>query len=93
MCRPALFKKAMRRYSIAWWAYSYPITMLALASTRYAQEVNGDFPQAIRLVLSALSVLVLFVLLVFTALNPKMLLPDDDPILVTSLPILSLSTV
>ncbi|CAI9753406.1 unnamed protein product [Fraxinus pennsylvanica] len=93
MCRPALFKKAMRRFSIAWWAYSYPITMLALASTRYAQEVNGEIPHAIMLVLSALSVLVLFALLVFTALNPKMLLPDDDPILVISLPALSSSTV
>ncbi|KAL2522268.1 S-type anion channel SLAH1 [Forsythia ovata] len=92
VCRPALFKKAMRRFSIAWWAYSYPITMLALASTRYAQEVNGGIPHAIRLILSALSVLVLFALLVFTALNTKMLLPEDDPILVTTLPILSLRT-
>ncbi|KAG8377865.1 hypothetical protein BUALT_Bualt08G0077900 [Buddleja alternifolia] len=84
ICRPALFKKAMKRFNIAWWAYSYPITMLALAATRYAQEVKGGVPHAIRLSLSALSVLVLLCLLVFTAFNPRLLLPDDDPTLVTT---------
>ncbi|KAG8377866.1 hypothetical protein BUALT_Bualt08G0078000 [Buddleja alternifolia] len=84
MCRPALFRKAMKRFNIAWWAYSYPITMLALAATRYAQEVKGGVPHAIRLLLSALSVLVLLCLLVFIAFNPRLLLPDDGPTLVTT---------
>ncbi|KAI3464888.1 hypothetical protein Pfo_021551 [Paulownia fortunei] len=86
ICRPTLFKKAMRRFNIAWWAYSYPTTMLALASIRYEQEVKGGVPHALTLLLSALSVLVLFGLLLFTAFNPKLLLPDDDPFLVMSLP-------
>ncbi|CAK9148238.1 unnamed protein product [Ilex paraguariensis] len=81
ICRPALFKKSMRRYNVAWWAYSFPITELVLASTRYAQQVNGRIAQAIMLILSVLSVLVAAGLVVFTALNTKMLLPDDDPIL------------
>ncbi|KAL7155382.1 hypothetical protein ABFS83_03G071700 [Erythranthe nasuta] len=81
ICRPALFKKAMRKYNIAWWAYSYPITMLALASLRYEEEVKGCFPHAIKLILSVLSVLVLFLLLIFTASNPKLLLPDHDPLI------------
>lgn len=94
ICRPALFKKAMRRYNIAWWAYSYPITMLALTSLRYEEEVKGLFPLAIKLLLSGLSVLVLFGLLLFTASNPKLLLPDhDDPIdLATTLPMDSANT-
>ncbi|PIN04396.1 hypothetical protein CDL12_23067 [Handroanthus impetiginosus] len=86
ICRPALFKKAMKRFNIAWWAYSYPITLLALASIRYAQVVKGGIPHAITLLLSALSVLVLLGLLLFTASNPKLLLSDDDPILFVNLP-------
>ncbi|XP_057793823.1 S-type anion channel SLAH4-like [Salvia miltiorrhiza] len=79
ICRPSLFKKAMRKFNIAWWAYSYPITILALASTRYAQEVNDVVAHAIRFFLSALSVLVIFGLLLFTAFHPKLLLSEDDP--------------
>ncbi|XAR61694.1 hypothetical protein NMG60_11016186 [Bertholletia excelsa] len=80
ICRPALFKKSMRRFSVAWWAYSFPVTVLALASTKYAQEVKGGVPRALMLTLSVLSILVAFSLVVFTLLNTKMLLPDDDPI-------------
>lgn len=69
----------MKRYNIAWWAYSYPITVLALAATRYAQEVKGGVPHAMRLILSGLSVLVLFTLLFVTLFNHKLLLSDDDP--------------
>ncbi|XP_027149436.1 S-type anion channel SLAH1-like [Coffea eugenioides] len=92
ICRPFLFKKSMRRYHVAWWAYSFPVTSLALASAEYAQEVEGGVTHAIMLILSGLSVLVILSLLVFTALNTKMLLPDDDPILPTSLPDHPLST-
>ncbi|KZV18849.1 hypothetical protein F511_08655 [Dorcoceras hygrometricum] len=86
ICRPALFKKAMRKFSIAWWAYSYPVTILALTSTRYEQEVKSGVSHALRLSLSILSVLVLFGLLIFTLINPKLLLPEDDPMLVDNLP-------
>ncbi|KAL3640938.1 hypothetical protein CASFOL_015906 [Castilleja foliolosa] len=87
ICRPNLFKKAMSKFNIAWWAYSYTITMLALASVRYEQEVKGGVPRVISISLSALSLLVLFVLIIFTASNPKLLLPDhEDPVLFISLP-------
>ncbi|KAF3335552.1 S-type anion channel SLAH1-like protein [Carex littledalei] len=36
--RPTLFKRSMRKFSVAWWAYSFPLTVLALAATEYAQE-------------------------------------------------------
>ncbi|XP_050880964.1 S-type anion channel SLAH1 [Lathyrus oleraceus] len=37
ICRPALFKRSMAKFNVAWWAYSFPVTVLALASTEYAQ--------------------------------------------------------
>ncbi|OIT21549.1 PREDICTED: S-type anion channel SLAH4-like [Nicotiana attenuata] len=86
ICRPTLFKKSMRKFNVAWWAYSYPVTLLALASTRYAKEVKGKVPHTIMLILSSLSILVIIALLLSTALYSKMLLPDEDPSLTAKLP-------
>ncbi|KAG6490495.1 S-type anion channel SLAH4-like [Zingiber officinale] len=78
--RPALFRRAMRRFNLAWWAYSFPLTMLALAATEYEQEVKGGVADALMLFLSALSVLVITVLVVFTVLKAGDLFPNgDDP--------------
>ncbi|KAK7283389.1 hypothetical protein RIF29_12873 [Crotalaria pallida] len=79
ICRPALFKRSMRRFNVAWWAYSFPVTVLALASTDYAREVKGTIPHVLMILLLVLSFLVSLALIVFTLLNSKMLLPDDDP--------------
>ncbi|RWR96125.1 S-type anion channel SLAH1-like protein [Cinnamomum micranthum f. kanehirae] len=79
--RPALFKRSMQRFHVAWWAYSFPLSVLALASIEYAQEVKGGIANLLMLVLLALSVLVSLGLLVFTTLNSGHLLPDDDPII------------
>lgn len=80
--RPALFKKSIKKFNVAWWAYSFPLTVLALAATEYAQEVSGGVAHAMMLVLSALSVLVSFLLMVFTALNTNILFTGkDDPAL------------
>ncbi|KAL2346279.1 hypothetical protein Fmac_000279 [Flemingia macrophylla] len=94
ICRPALFKRSMRRFNVAWWAYSFPITILALVSADYAQEVKGTLSDILMLLLLALSVLVSLALTFFTFLNSKMLLPDNDPIasLLISLPSVRLST-
>ncbi|XP_075671221.1 S-type anion channel SLAH1-like [Castanea sativa] len=78
--RPNLFKRSMRRFNVAWWAYSLPLTVLALASTEYAQEVKGSIAHILMLLLLAISVLVSLGLIVFTLFNTKMLLPDNDPI-------------
>ncbi|XP_030469699.1 S-type anion channel SLAH1-like [Syzygium oleosum] len=80
-CRPALFKKSMRKFNVAWWAYSFPLTFLALASSEYAQGVKGGFASGLVLVLSALSFLVLLGLILLTALNTDRLFREDDPIL------------
>ncbi|XP_010916110.1 S-type anion channel SLAH1 isoform X1 [Elaeis guineensis] len=83
--RPALFKRSMRRFSVAWWAYSFPLTILALAATEYAQEVKAEMANLLMLVLSVLSVVVTLILMVFTALKPHDLLPHDDPFLCSNL--------
>ncbi|CAO2823640.1 unnamed protein product [Amaranthus hypochondriacus] len=79
--RPTLFKKSMRKFNIAWWAYSFPITMLALASVEYAYEVKGHVAAALMLLVSGLSFLVFIGLLLFTMLNVAKLLNENDPIL------------
>ncbi|XP_008792879.2 S-type anion channel SLAH1-like [Phoenix dactylifera] len=77
--RPALFRRSMRRFNVAWWAYSFPLTVLALAATEYAQEVKGIISNALMLVLSLLSALVTLVLVAFTFLKTGDLLPHDEP--------------
>ncbi|KAI3716191.1 hypothetical protein L6452_23354 [Arctium lappa] len=92
--RPNLFKKSMRKFDVVWWAYSYPLTLLALASTEYAHEMKSSVAHLLMLILSALSVLVSCVLMVYTAFNTNILLPgdDDDVILITLKPIIISNT-
>ncbi|KDP24858.1 hypothetical protein JCGZ_24452 [Jatropha curcas] len=78
--RPMLFKKSTRKFNVAWWAYSYPSTILAAASADYAQEVKGTIAHAMMMVLSSLSVLVSLSLVVFTALNTNSLFPPKGPV-------------
>ncbi|KAM7498318.1 hypothetical protein LguiA_022732 [Lonicera macranthoides] len=61
----------MSKFNVAWWAYSYTLTLLALASTEYAQASKTTASHVLMLFLSALSVVVPPVLLVFAALNAK----------------------
>ncbi|XVE51080.1 hypothetical protein DITRI_Ditri02bG0009900 [Diplodiscus trichospermus] len=78
-CRPSLFKKSMRKFNVAWWAYSFPLTFLALAAAEYAQEVKGRVATVLMLVLSVLSVLVFLGLMLLTAANTDRLLGESDP--------------
>nr|CAD1823692.1 unnamed protein product [Ananas comosus var. bracteatus] len=79
--RPMLFWRSMRTFSLAWWAYSFPLTVLALAAEKYAQEVKGGVPNAIMLVLSLVSALVTVALILLSAFNPALLVPHSDPFL------------
>ncbi|KAL1829838.1 hypothetical protein ACET3Z_008250 [Daucus carota] len=79
--RPALFKKAMRKFNVAWWAYSFPLTFLAMAASAYAQEVKGVAASGLVLILTVLSVFIFICLLLSTAVNIEMLFRGSDPIL------------
>ncbi|XP_071736736.1 S-type anion channel SLAH4-like [Rutidosis leptorrhynchoides] len=94
--RPKMFKKSMKKFNVVWWAYSYPLTVLALASTEYAQETKSSIAHLLMFLLSALSVMVSVVLMVYTALNTNTLLPLDDacdPTIVTIGPVTTISEV
>ncbi|KAK4366702.1 hypothetical protein RND71_014582 [Anisodus tanguticus] len=84
--RPALFKRSMRKFNISWWAYSFPLTVMAIASTKYAQEMKNTASHVLMLLLSGLSVIVSLVLMIFTAFNSNSFLPDhgDDAMRSTS---------
>ncbi|KAF3451742.1 hypothetical protein FNV43_RR07838 [Rhamnella rubrinervis] len=68
-CRPALFKKSMRRFTVVWWAYSFPLTVVALASVEYAQKSKGHIASLLMLVLTVSSILVFLGLMMLTAIN------------------------
>lgn len=76
--RPSLFKKSMSKFSIAWWAYSFPMTVIALASLMYAVEVKGSVAHSMMLVLSGLSVIVCFSLLLLSFRNFHLFFPKND---------------
>nr|XP_043620396.1 S-type anion channel SLAH4-like [Erigeron canadensis] len=84
--RPVLFKKSVKSFSVAWWAFSFPLSFLALASTAYAQDqqlqAKGSLPMALALVLSSISVLVFLFLLLCSTLKMDSLL--RNPILIFS---------
>ncbi|KAJ0725913.1 putative transporter protein SLAC1/Mae1/ Ssu1/TehA [Helianthus annuus] len=68
----------MKKFNVVWWAYSYPVTVLALASTEYAQEMKTGVAHLLMIILSGLSVLVSFILMVYTALNTMPRDGDED---------------
>nr|XP_017246203.1 PREDICTED: S-type anion channel SLAH4-like [Daucus carota subsp. sativus] len=86
VCRPKLFKKSMKRFNVA----SFPLTVLALCSTEYAQEVKSSEAHLLMVILSVISVLVTLVLMVFTAIHTDLSSqalnsrPSADLILTTS---------
>lgn len=59
----------MRRFTVVWWAYSFSLTFVALASVEYAQNAKGHIASGLMLVLSVFSILVFFGLMMLTAVN------------------------
>ena len=70
----------MKRFNIAWWAYSFPITFLALDSVQYAQDVKDQVASGMMLIFSSISVLIFLGVMVLTAANSNRLL-RRDPVL------------
>ncbi|KAL4029867.1 hypothetical protein IC575_008095 [Cucumis melo] len=80
ICRPLLFKRSMKRFNIAWWAFSFPISALALASIQYHHQVKALPAKILMLLLLTISVFVVVSLVAATVFNSALLLPDDDPL-------------
>lgn len=67
----------MKRFNVAWWAYSFPLTFLALDSVQYAQEVKDPVGSGLMLIFSSMSVLIFLGMMVLTAANSNRLLRRD----------------
>lgn len=80
ICRPLLFKRSMKRFHIGWWAFSFPLSALALASIEYHRQVKLLAAKVLMLLLLGLSVLVAVSLVAVTLLKFDTLLPEDDPL-------------
>ncbi|CAM8918433.1 unnamed protein product [Rhodiola kirilowii] len=77
--RPALFRRSFTRFSIVWWAYSFPLTFLALASAEYARCMKSHLPSILMLILSsALSIFVFLALMLFSTINTNKLFHEKD---------------
>ena len=73
-------KKSIKRFNVAWWAYSFPITFLALDSVQYAEEVKDHVASALMFIFCSISVLIFLGVMLLTAANSKRLL-RRDPVL------------
>ncbi|XP_062208282.1 S-type anion channel SLAH3-like [Phragmites australis] len=74
------------RFSLAWWAYTFPMTSAAIASIRYASEEKNAFTQCMCIGLSAaatLTVTVLFFTTLLHAVVHRDLFPNDISIAIT----------
>ncbi|XP_025819791.1 S-type anion channel SLAH3-like isoform X1 [Panicum hallii] len=73
-------------FSLAWWAYTFPMTSAAIASIRYASEVKNAFTQCMCTGLTAaatLTVTALFLTTLLHAVVHRDLFPNDISIAIT----------
>ncbi|KAG8045783.1 hypothetical protein GUJ93_ZPchr0008g13778 [Zizania palustris] len=74
------------RFSLAWWAYTFPMTSAAIASIRYSSEVKNAFTQLLCIALSVLATLTVTALFLTTLLHAAVhrdLFPNDISIAIT----------
>uniref|UniRef100_A0A0D6QYG5 Uncharacterized protein n=1 Tax=Araucaria cunninghamii TaxID=56994 RepID=A0A0D6QYG5_ARACU len=74
------------RFSIAWWAYTFPTTGAAIATIKYSNKINNPFTRTAAVALSAVSSLTVSSLLVATLLHAFVwgtLFPNDNAIAIT----------
>ncbi|KAH9603723.1 hypothetical protein KSS87_007079 [Heliosperma pusillum] len=77
------------RFSLAWWAYTFPMTGAAIATIRYSNEVSNRVTEAMAIILSAISTLTVTALLVTTLLQAfvfRNLFPNDVSIAISDRP-------
>ncbi|KAL6624705.1 hypothetical protein ACP70R_032026 [Stipagrostis hirtigluma subsp. patula] len=74
------------RFSLAWWAYTFPMTGAAIASIRYSTEVDNGFTKALCVALSAIATLTVTALFATTMAHAfvlRDLFPNDISIAIT----------
>eukprot|EP00252_Welwitschia_mirabilis_P010547 TRINITY_DN2384_c0_g1_i3.p1 TRINITY_DN2384_c0_g1~~TRINITY_DN2384_c0_g1_i3.p1 ORF type:complete len:475 (+),score=62.95 TRINITY_DN2384_c0_g1_i3:177-1601(+) len=68
------------RFSISWWAYTYPMTSASIATIRYTEQVTTKFTQGLSVLLSLVACVTVFSILITTILHAfvwKTLFPND----------------
>ncbi|KAL5198773.1 hypothetical protein ABZP36_002285 [Zizania latifolia] len=74
------------KFSLSWWAYTFPMTSAAVASMHYSMEVDNHLTRALCVALAAaatLTVTCLFVTTVVNAFVLRNLFPNDIAIAIT----------
>ncbi|RZR85787.1 hypothetical protein BHM03_00012825 [Ensete ventricosum] len=74
------------RFSMAWWAYTFPMTTASVATIRYAEEVPCAFSKGLALSLSLMSSIMVSLLFLCTLLHAfvwRSLFPNDLAIAIT----------
>nr|UWV48920.1 slow anion channel-associated 1a [Ginkgo biloba] len=74
------------RFSVAWWAYTFPMTAASVATVRYSNTVTSPATQGLALILSLISSTTVFTLFVTTLLHAFVwdsLFPNDLAIAIT----------
>ncbi|XP_020221903.1 S-type anion channel SLAH3 [Cajanus cajan] len=67
-------------FSLAWWAYTFPMTGAAIATVRYSNQVTNAVTKTLCVILSLISTFIVIALLVSTILHAfvfKNLFPND----------------
>ncbi|KAF3785760.1 S-type anion channel [Nymphaea thermarum] len=75
--RPVLFVKAMKKFNAAWWAYVFPVSVLALSSAEYAKEVPTVVAEALRRAMSMISLAMTMALILLTVVHRKTFFSGD----------------
>lgn len=76
----------LHRFSLAWWAYTFPMTGAAIATIRYSNEVTNVVTQGLAAILTFVAVLTVTALLVTTIVHAFLLrdlFPNDIAIAIT----------
>ncbi|WOK93829.1 S-type anion channel SLAH2-like isoform X1 [Canna indica] len=77
------------RFSLAWWAYTFPMTGASIATIRYSAEVTHTFTRALSIALTAISTITVATLLGLTLLHAFVrhdLFPNDISIAISGTP-------
>ncbi|GLJ08009.1 hypothetical protein SUGI_0079440 [Cryptomeria japonica] len=64
--RVDFFRDSIRRFSVIWWSFAYPMTTTSVATLKYAEEVKHPIARTLAYVLTCVSIIVVLILVVLT---------------------------